>query len=120
MGGSFTVPSSNSALTISTSLYKCGTTAIFSSNSGSGLCGGSLEPASAGPAYPRACRGSRFPRVVPCGKGDGTPNSGGAAAASGKDQVLPGAARSGFRSQNAEGKVLIVYQDVELLSGFSS
>jgi hypothetical protein len=35
-------------------------------------------------------------RPCPCGQGDGTSDSGGAAATSGKDQILPGAARSGL------------------------
>src|ERR1700679_3902200 len=69
---------------------------------GSGLCGRGLESGGAGPTYPRACGGSRLSGLVPCSQGDRTSNSGGTAAASGEDQILSGAARSGFRSQNAE------------------
>src|ERR1035437_1047154 len=51
-----------------------------------GYCGGSLESASSGRAHTRACRGSRFPRVVPRGKDDGPSDSGGSAAAPGEDK----------------------------------
>src|ERR1035441_3529911 len=61
---------------------------------GSGLCGRSLESASAGTACSGTCRGRRFSFVVAGGKSDGTPNPGGTATSSGEGQVLPGAARS--------------------------
>jgi hypothetical protein len=79
---------------------------------GSGLRSRSLEPASAGTAGPRACRGGRFSCVIASGQSDRASNSGGPATASGKVKYYLERRDPDF--EVGMRRVLIVYQDVAL------